>query len=46
VRQVLAWVRREHPARRIVLSVKMDNDYAIRLYRRHGFADAGASPKG
>jgi ribosomal protein S18 acetylase RimI-like enzyme len=44
VRQVLAWVRREYPARRVVLSVKVDNDHAVRLYRRHGFVDAGASP--
>ncbi len=44
VRQVLGWVRREHPASRVVLSVKVDNDHAIRLYRRHGFVDAGASP--
>lgn len=26
------------------LSVKVDNQAAIRLYRRHGFTDAGRSP--
>jgi ribosomal protein S18 acetylase RimI-like enzyme len=45
VRQVLTWVRREYPASRVVLSVKVDNDHAIRLYRRHGFVDAGVSPE-
>ncbi len=44
VRQVLAWARAEQPTRRVVLSVKTDNDYAIRLYERHGFVDAGPSP--
>ncbi len=28
----------------VVLSVKADNKSAIRLYRRHGFVDAGRSP--
>ena len=44
VRQVLAWARREHPGSGVVLSVKTDNDHAIRLYERHGFVDAGPSP--
>lgn len=46
VRQVLAWVRGNFPASDIVLSVKTDNDYAIRLYERHGFVDAGHSADG
>jgi ribosomal protein S18 acetylase RimI-like enzyme len=46
VRQVLAWVRGNFPATDIVLSVKTDNDYAIRLYERHGFVDAGHSADG
>jgi ribosomal protein S18 acetylase RimI-like enzyme len=45
VRQVVAWARREHPAGRVVLDVKSDNERAIGLYRRHGFTDAGASPR-
>lgn len=44
VRQVLAWARRAHPASRVVLSVKTDNDHAGRLYQRQGFVDAGPSP--
>ncbi|HEY2205857.1 MAG TPA: GNAT family N-acetyltransferase [Pseudonocardia sp.] len=30
--------------RPVVLSVRADNGPAVRLYRRHGFADAGPSP--
>ncbi|MGV9410363.1 GNAT family N-acetyltransferase [Nocardia sp. NPDC003693] len=30
--------------RPVILSVKTDNAVAIRLYERHGFADAGPSP--
>ena len=44
IRQVVAWVRREHPGSRVALSVRLDNDRAIGLYRRHGFVDAGPSP--
>jgi ribosomal protein S18 acetylase RimI-like enzyme len=46
VRQVLTWVRGNFPASDIVLSVKSDNDHAIRLYERHGFVDAGLSADG
>ena len=46
VRQVLAWVRGNFPTSDIVLSVKSDNDHAIRLYERHGFVDAGLSADG
>jgi len=34
----------EIAARHVLLSVKMDNDHAIRLYERHGFVDVGPSP--
>ncbi|WP_218019233.1 GNAT family N-acetyltransferase [Nocardia niwae] len=39
---VLQWA----VGRDVGLSVKADNQAAIRLYRRHGFADAGRSPDG
>jgi len=44
VSQVLAWAQEEHPTSSVVLSVKTENDYAIRLYARHGFIDAGPAP--
>lgn len=44
VRQVLAWVQREHPGSATVLSVMCDNDHAHALYRRNGFRDVGTSP--
>jgi len=44
VRQVVAWVRDRHPGHPVVLSVKVDNQHARRLYERHGFVDAGPSP--
>lgn len=43
VRHIVAWAQTEHGAP-VVLSVKADNDHAIRLYRRHAFVDAGSSP--
>ena len=46
VRQVVAWARREHPGSPVVLSVKIDNEPARRLYERQGFVDAGPSPDG
>jgi len=46
IRQVLVWARENFPASDVVLSVKADNTHAIRLYRRHGFFDAGPSPYG
>lgn len=45
VRQVVAWASNEYPSCSLVLSVKLDNDPARRLYERHGFVDAGLSPK-
>jgi ribosomal protein S18 acetylase RimI-like enzyme len=45
IRQVVAWARREHPPGRVVLAVRSHNERAIGLYRRHGFTDAGASPR-
>lgn len=44
VRQVLAWARTEHSGSPVLLSVKASNDFARRLYCRHGFIDAGPSP--
>ena len=44
VRQVLVWAQEEHPTSHVLLSVKTDNDHAIRLYERHGFVDVGPSP--
>ena len=46
VRQVVAWARREHPGSPVVLSVKLDNEPARRLYERQGVVDAGPSPDG
>ncbi|MEV2221143.1 GNAT family N-acetyltransferase [Nocardia vinacea] len=40
IRAVLHWAN----GREVGLSVKVDNQAAIRLYRRHGFADAACSP--
>ena len=40
VSTVLDWAG----GREVGLSVKVDNEAAIRLYRRHGFVDAGCSP--
>jgi ribosomal protein S18 acetylase RimI-like enzyme len=44
VARVLAWARTEHPASHVVLSVKLSNRPAIRLYQRLRFVDAGPSP--
>jgi ribosomal protein S18 acetylase RimI-like enzyme len=46
IRQVLAWVRENFAATAVELSVKIDNNHAIRLYERHGFIDAGPSRYG
>jgi RimJ/RimL family protein N-acetyltransferase len=46
VRQVLAWVRNSFPWSEVELSVKTDNNHAIRLYERHGFVDVGPSLNG
>lgn len=46
IRQVLAWVRENFAATPVELSVKIDNNHAIRLYGRHGFVDAGPSRYG
>ena len=46
IRQVLAWVRENCSGSDVELSVKTANDYAIRLYERHGFVDAGPSRYG
>ncbi|WP_028920923.1 GNAT family N-acetyltransferase [Pseudonocardia acaciae] len=40
VRTVLVWA----DPRDVMLSVKVGNEPAIALYRRHGFVDAGPSP--
>jgi ribosomal protein S18 acetylase RimI-like enzyme len=45
VRQVLAWAAARHPGSRVALSVRTWNEAAVRLYRRHGFTDAGPSPE-
>lgn len=44
VRRVLAWAESHHGDSSVWLSVKKNNQPAIRLYERHGFADAGPSP--
>ncbi|SDU81567.1 Ribosomal protein S18 acetylase RimI [Microlunatus sagamiharensis] len=44
VEAVLAVADGEHPGRPVTLSVFADNAAATRLYRRHGFVDAGPSP--
>jgi ribosomal protein S18 acetylase RimI-like enzyme len=43
ITEVVKWARDTHGAG-VVLSVRTDNDRAIAVYRRHGFADAGPSP--
>ena len=43
VRQVMAWAQTIQGGSRLVLSVKRHNDWAIRLYQRHGFTDARPS---
>lgn len=45
VRQVVAWAADAHPGSRVALSVRTGNEPALRLYHRHGFADAGPSPE-
>lgn len=44
VRAVLALAAEAYPGRAVALSVCPGNDAAARLYRRHGFVDAGVSP--
>jgi ribosomal protein S18 acetylase RimI-like enzyme len=44
IRQVIEWAHAEHPGSRLSLLVKTGNEPARRLYRRHGFLDAGPSP--
>lgn len=46
IRQILAWVRENFPTSDVELSVKTNNEHAIRLYERHGFVDAGPSTYG
>lgn len=41
---VVTWARADHGGAPVALSVKALNEPAIRLYGRHGFADAGRSP--
>jgi ribosomal protein S18 acetylase RimI-like enzyme len=41
---VIAWAGAEYGDAPVVVSVKTDNEPATRLYRRHGFRDAGPSP--
>lgn len=43
IRHVVAWAARTYGAVPIELSVKTGNASAIRLYRRHGFVDAGTA---
>src|SRR5919112_588763 len=43
LREVLDWAERRG-ARSVVLSVRAQNAPAVRLYRRHGFVDAGVPP--
>lgn len=45
IRRVLAWADDAHQGSSVMLSVKLDNDRAHRLYERHGFVDAGPSPE-
>jgi ribosomal protein S18 acetylase RimI-like enzyme len=40
---VVAWAKAEYGDAPVTLSVKTDNEPAIRLYRRHSFSDAGSS---
>jgi RimJ/RimL family protein N-acetyltransferase len=42
--RVLTWAHSEFRGTRVALSVKPGNQPARRLYRRHGFTDAGPSP--
>ena len=44
VAAVLARAAEAYPGREVVLSVFADNEAAVRLYARHGFADVGVSP--
>ena len=46
IRQALAWIGENFPVTDAKLSVKTDNDHAIRIYEPHGFVDAGPSPYG
>ena len=44
LRAVVTWAADRYPDNRVALSVRTGNEPAIRLYERHGFADAGPSP--
>lgn len=44
VRAVIAWANSTYPDSAVALSVKIGNQAAQRLYRRHGFHDFGPSP--
>ncbi len=46
IRNVLAWAGEHFPMSGITLSVKANNQHAIRLFERHGFVDVGPSPAG
>lgn len=43
--RVLEWARIRRAESSVVLAVRLDNVAAARLYRRHGFVDAGLSPE-
>ena len=42
--RVGTWARRQPGFTRLMLTVEVDNQAAMRLYRRHGFVDAGPVP--
>jgi len=44
IRQVVGWARQNFPSSYVELSVKTDNNHAVRLYERHGFVDDRPSP--
>lgn len=44
IRHVVAWAAHAHPGLPVELGVMDRNEAATRLYRRHGFSDAGPDP--